>query len=82
MENIRICDVIVDHFTIKKETYLPYRISPPISPGFIRVRKGFLLGLSARGLIRGGEGGLICGSNKAGETTDITRQNENLCFKK
>ena len=29
-----------------------------------------------------GGGGLICGSKKAGETTDITRQNENLCFKK
>ena len=56
MENIRICDVIVDHFTMKKETYLPYRVSPPISTGFIGVRKAFLLGLSAGGLIHRGGG--------------------------
>ena len=31
---------------------LPYRISPSISPGLIRVHKAFLLGLSAEELIR------------------------------
>ena len=38
------------------------------------------MGLSAAGLIR--EGGLICESKTARETTDIIRQNENRYLKK
>ena len=39
-----------------------YRISPPMSPGLIRVRKAFLMGLSAGGLICGG--GLYVGQKR------------------
>ena len=68
----------------KHSCYWPnvYRISPPMSPGLIWVRKAFLMGLSVGGLIRReGEEGLYA-VQKENETTDIKRQNKNLYLKK
>ena len=42
--------------TNNQKESVKYRISPPISPGLIWVRKAFLMGLSMGGLIRGGGG--------------------------
>ena len=64
---------------IKLQYFMNYRISLPISPGLIRVRKTFLMGLSAGGLIRGG--GLYVGQKMANEIADTARQNTNLYLK-
>ena len=47
-----------------------YRISPPISPGLIRVRKAFLMGLSTGGLISGGTYMRVKNNGKRDDSSD------------